>query len=78
MLLLRGVVGRGDVLAALLVQRNASLALGVVLMFGARAFLLFFAPGWAFFTALLFYQQCRERLAHERLKARDTPRAESP
>ncbi len=77
-LLLRGVVGRGDVLAALLVEQNASLALGVVLLFGARGFLLLFAPGWALFTALLFVQQRRERLAHERLRVRDTPRAKSP
>jgi uncharacterized BrkB/YihY/UPF0761 family membrane protein len=77
-LALRGVVGRGDVLAALLVERSASLALGVVVLFSARAFLLLFAPGWALFTALLFFLQRRERLAHERLRARDIPRAESP
>ncbi len=60
-LALGGVVARGDVLKALLVEHDPALALGVVVLFCARAFLLFLAPGWALFTAVLYYQDRSRR-----------------
>jgi hypothetical protein len=52
-LVLRGAVGRGDVLAALLVAHDWALVLAFIVLFSARAFLMFMAPGWALFVAVL-------------------------
>ncbi len=60
-LALGGVVARGDVLKALLVEHDPALAVGVVVLFCSRAFLLVLAPGWALFAAVLYYQDRSRR-----------------
>ena len=54
---LRGVVGRGDVLAALLASHDGALVLAFVVSFTARAFLMFMVPGWALYVALLWLRE---------------------
>jgi hypothetical protein len=66
---LRGVVGRGDVLAALLVAHDWALVVAFFVLFTARAFLIFMAPGWALFVAVLVVQQ-----RHEQQRLRSTQR----
>jgi Na+-translocating ferredoxin:NAD+ oxidoreductase RnfE subunit len=60
---LRGVVGRGDVLAALLASHDGALVLAFVVSFTARAFLIFMAPGWALYVAVLLAHHRHARAA---------------